>query len=688
MIHTLENSAAKKTALLFFLAFILLLSFPAIIAQETSVANRSTDKWIYNSDYLVLDVNLATTAEKRANGPAPYLDYVSADITFYPRENDLQKVLSREYTPQPAEEGDKLIFRWDTPRDSSLFRADMKSTVKISNKPMRITKSVAFPIQKKDIPDDAEEYTKPAKIIDVNADIVNLASQLAAGETDLMAVVDKIALWTTDNIKYDLSTVTAEATQQASWVMANKVGVCDELTSLFIALLRSNGIPARFVSGISYTNSDLFSERWGPHGWAEVYFPDYGWIPYDVTYGEYGFIDPTHITSKISADAEKITTKYGWRGKDVTLDIKGFESSVKIADYGTELSPYIDLDTEVFKGSVNFGSYNFVTATVKNKGAFYQPLDVFLSKTEKLTVLDNNRQHVLLKPYEEKKVFWRIHVDPELEKDFIYTFPVSVSTLGEVSQQKEFKAIKGGIMITKDRMEETITRMKGEEKKEYNTAITVECNADKGEFYAEESPMIQCTLTNKGNTFFKGLSVCIKSQCDTIDLGIQQQKTVSFQLGATEKGLNEIVIDISNDQLKEQHVVEFSVTDKPGLTIGNIIAPGEVGFKDSFSVNVTIDRTSDSAPTNVHITFKAGGASQTMDLQELTQPQQYQIIMSGSDLNKGQNEITVEAAYQDRLGNTFTASGKGTVTLRPLSVWQKAYVVLRNIGNAVLGVFS
>ena len=72
-------------------------------------------------------------------------------------------------------------------------------------------------------------------------------------------------------------------TEPATWVYDNRQGVCDELTGLFISMLRELGIPARFVSGVSYTNLPEFAKPWGGHGWAEVWFPDVGWVPFDVT---------------------------------------------------------------------------------------------------------------------------------------------------------------------------------------------------------------------------------------------------------------------------------------------------------------------------------------------------------------------------------------------------------------------
>ena len=63
-------------------------------------------------------------------------------------------------------------------------------------------------------------------------------------------------------------------------------------------MLRAVGVPAKFVSGVAYTDSPLFTERWGGHGWAEVYFPEIGWVAFDPTFGEFGWIDVGHIKNE------------------------------------------------------------------------------------------------------------------------------------------------------------------------------------------------------------------------------------------------------------------------------------------------------------------------------------------------------------------------------------------------------
>ena len=257
-----------------------------------------------------------------------------------------------------------MLFEWIKPDVGELsYSAVYEVTTR--NAPVPITRKGSFPIS--DFEDEVIKYTAESDNIDwQNPDIIELASSLAAGEDDLFVVVYKLAEWSNRNIVYNLSTLTAEVTKPASWVLENRLGVCDELTNIFIALNRALGIPARFVSGISYTDSDLFPERWGFHGWAEVYFPGHGWVPFDVTYGEFGFVDPGHIKLIETVDVADTTTNYQWSGRNIDVDTGPLKPVITLKAAIGKVKPDIEMTSKILKKTVGFGSYNIEEVEVTN----------------------------------------------------------------------------------------------------------------------------------------------------------------------------------------------------------------------------------------------------------------------------------------------------------------------------------
>ena len=56
-------------------------------------------------------------------------------------------------------------------------------------------------------------------------------------------------------------------------------GVCQDMTHLGMAMLRSLGVPARYVSGL------LTRQAGETHAWLEFLHPEHGWLPADPTRG-------------------------------------------------------------------------------------------------------------------------------------------------------------------------------------------------------------------------------------------------------------------------------------------------------------------------------------------------------------------------------------------------------------------
>ena len=76
-------------------------------------------------------------------------------------------------------------------------------------------------------------------------------------------------------------------------VLRTKVGDCNEHTSLFVAMARAAGIPARINVGLVFVRGAFYY-----HAWPEVYIDEGGnrglWLPVDPTLNEFP-ADATHV---------------------------------------------------------------------------------------------------------------------------------------------------------------------------------------------------------------------------------------------------------------------------------------------------------------------------------------------------------------------------------------------------------
>ena len=147
------------------------------------------------------------------------------------------------------------------------------------------------------------------EIADTAKAIVNNTSYESAAVTSLM-------LWVSDNLTYDLNATKHDAV----WTFHNRRGTCENYAHLSLALLRSVGIPARYVSGYLVDGAinldgDILTSgyQWspGPHAWIEVYYPDLGWVPYEPQ-KTLGFVDDHHLREAVSKDSSDVPNKLSY----------------------------------------------------------------------------------------------------------------------------------------------------------------------------------------------------------------------------------------------------------------------------------------------------------------------------------------------------------------------------------------
>lgn len=75
--------------------------------------------------------------------------------------------------------------------------------------------------------------------------------------------------------------VTHTATRLAD-ILEKHEGVCQDFAHLFIGMARSNGIPARYVSGYLHQGHGYFGDT-HMHAWVEAFLPGLGWVGFDPT---------------------------------------------------------------------------------------------------------------------------------------------------------------------------------------------------------------------------------------------------------------------------------------------------------------------------------------------------------------------------------------------------------------------
>jgi transglutaminase-like putative cysteine protease len=118
-----------------------------------------------------------------------------------------------------------------------------------------------------------------------------LARRITAGAATDYDKVKAIERWLADNYLYEIESPVPEPGRDAvdHFLFDTDVGFCEQFASATAVMLRSLGIPARFVAGYTPGTRNPFTgyhevKNSDAHTWVEVWFPTVGWYEFDPTF--------------------------------------------------------------------------------------------------------------------------------------------------------------------------------------------------------------------------------------------------------------------------------------------------------------------------------------------------------------------------------------------------------------------
>ena len=114
-----------------------------------------------------------------------------------------------------------------------------------------------------------------------------LADRIAGGESDPAAVADRLLAHFSRGYTYSLQVPTSSGDPLESFILGHRTGYCEYFAAALAVMLRTQGIPARVVSG--YLGGDYVPDgayylvtQASAHAWVEAAIGD-AWVRFDPT---------------------------------------------------------------------------------------------------------------------------------------------------------------------------------------------------------------------------------------------------------------------------------------------------------------------------------------------------------------------------------------------------------------------
>nr|WP_312576774.1 transglutaminase-like domain-containing protein [Sedimentibacter sp.] len=137
------------------------------------------------------------------------------------------------------------------------------------------------------------------------SDVVKKAHELTEGIDDEIEKLDVIYNYIITNIVYDTEkakNVKSGYVPDVDEILKSNKGICFDYASIMAAMLRSEGIPAKLVTGYS-SNLSVF------HAWNEVYTDETGWIVLNQMYfdgNQWNLMDSTIASTAKQSNSPKV----------------------------------------------------------------------------------------------------------------------------------------------------------------------------------------------------------------------------------------------------------------------------------------------------------------------------------------------------------------------------------------------
>lgn len=129
-------------------------------------------------------------------------------------------------------------------------------------------------------PADYSLYLAPTRLGPIDGEVKKLAEKITAEQTTVLGKAKAIYDWTCENT-YRNPKTRGCGLGDVYKLLKEPGGKCADISSIFVALARAAGVPAREIFGLRQGKKPVQDISTWQHCWAEFYLPGYGWVSVD-----------------------------------------------------------------------------------------------------------------------------------------------------------------------------------------------------------------------------------------------------------------------------------------------------------------------------------------------------------------------------------------------------------------------
>ena len=212
------------------------------------------------------------------------------EIRLYPHNFDNQEVLQHQLliTNNPEVEISKDFYG---NRVGNFNTIETHSEMTIESRMLvRVNHSLNIPeIDHTSVADLIEEKEKCIlllrlcypEIIEKQDEIISILNEIKYTNKSILEIAQQCNNYIFNHFTYTKGITNIETTVDE--ILEIRKGVCQDFAHVLLQLLRTAGIPSRYVSGYICPNESGLRGEGATHAWVEIYTPNQGWLGLDPT---------------------------------------------------------------------------------------------------------------------------------------------------------------------------------------------------------------------------------------------------------------------------------------------------------------------------------------------------------------------------------------------------------------------